>query len=54
MADKQINPKQKKHQPLGFRTSDHFKGATFSPLKRFNPPGRGFNPSTFKGPQHKG
>lgn len=47
------NPKQKQHQSLGFRTSDHFKGFTFSQQRRSVPQQRGFNPSTFK-TQHKG
>jgi len=53
VTDKQTNPKQKKHQPLGFRTSDHFKGATFSQQKFQQSKKGGFNPSTFK-TQHKG
>lgn len=52
---KQSNPPQKQHQPLGFRAPDSFRGATFSPKSAFQQrKGGGFNPSTFKGPQHKG
>jgi len=53
MSTKQSNPKQKQHNQLGYRTSDHFKGFTFSPVRRPNVPQKGFNPATFK-TQHKG
>lgn len=55
MAEKTAKPKQsapllksKFGNPLGFRTSDNFKGKTFSPK------GGGYNPSSFKMTQNKG
>lgn len=41
--------KSKFGKPLGFRTSDFFKGQTFSPKG-----GAGYNPSSFKMTQNKG
>lgn len=42
--------KTKQGQSLGFRTPDHIKGKTFSPIKTMP---QKFNPAQFK-TQHKG